>query len=224
MKSSVVVVTYRRLARIREILEAWQAQCDDVWLCDCSKDGAPVPQGVRVARFAPDPGNRTRHAVALLADGDIVIKADDDIMPLPGLVHDFERWHAHLGPCISGVHGRTFHGKDYYNDTKMVSARHIEKPQPVDFVGVITCSSREYLSMDLRGCDTEVEDLFWHSHCYPNAPKYVIPTKAFNNKLPESRDPQRLCADKPGRAIRRAFYTDCWLKHYAKKTRAGVGS
>jgi hypothetical protein len=215
MKASVVVVTYRRLERIPEILAAWLAQGPEVWLCDCSLHGVKVvPQGVKIARFRPDPGNRVRHAVALLTEGDIVIKADDDIMPLPGLVADFLKWHAALGPCVTGIHGRTFHGPDYYRDTAMHAAHMLKEPLKVDFLGIVTCADRRYLPMDLHGCETPIEDLWWHNHCHVKAPKWVIPTKAYNNSLPESRDAGRLCADKPGRAVRRAFYTKCWMEHY----------
>lgn len=214
-KASVVVVTYRRLQRVPEILAAWLAQGPEVWLCDCSPAGVTdIPAGVRVARFSPDPGNKVRHAVALLTSGDIVIKADDDILPLPGLVNDFLTWHGRLGHCVTGIHGRTFHGPDYYRDTVMHAAHVITEPKKVDFLGIITCADRKFLPMDLRECGTPIEDLYWHNHCYPRAPKYVIPTKAFNNHLPESRDAQRLCADQPGRAVRREYYTRCYLEYY----------
>lgn len=218
--ASVVVVTYRRLERIPEILSAWlhQDPAPDVWLCDCSAQGVKgVPPAVNRVRFAPDPGNKVRHAVALLTAGEIVIKADDDILPLPGLVGDFLHWHGQLGPCVTGIHGRTFHGPDYYRDTEMHAAHMITEPRKVDFLGVITCADRRYLPMDLRGCETPIEDLFWHNHAYPRAPKFVIPTRHYNNSLPESRDAMRLCADHAGRAIRRAFYTKCYEENYRGK-------
>jgi hypothetical protein len=215
IKASVVIVTYRRLERIPEILAAWLAQTSDVWLCDCSLHGVKVvPPGTKIARFRPDPGNKVRHAVALLTQGDIVIKADDDILPLPGLVQDFITWHEKLGPCVTGIHGRTFQGPDYYLNTTMHAGHMIKEPMKVDFVGIITCANRQFLPMDLRDCGTDIEDLYWHNHCYPKAPKFVIPTAAYNNKLPESRDAGRLCADKPGRMVRRAFYTKCWTENY----------
>jgi len=215
MTASVVLMAFRRLDRIPEILATWLKQTPDVWLCDCSLHGVKiVPQGVNIARFRPDPGNRVRHAVATITNGDIVIKADDDIMPLPGLVADFLKWGEKLGPCVMGIHGRTFHGPDYYRDTTMHAAHMIAAPLKVDFVGIITAAYRRYLPMDLKDCGTPIEDLYWHSHCYPRAPKFVIPTKAYNNSLPESRDAGRLCADAPGRAMRRAFYTKCWTEHY----------
>ena len=214
MTASVVVVTYRRLERLGEILQAWLRQTPDVWLCDCSRDGFKTKLPIKVARFRPDPGNKTRHAVATLTDGDICIKADDDIMPLPGLVDDFLRWHQKLGPCVTGIHGRTFHGPDYYRDTEMHAAHMQTTPLKVDFLGIITCANRQFLGMDLRGCETPIEDLYWHNLVHRAAPKYVIPTKAYDNKLPESRDALRLCADAPGRTIRREFYTKCWQQGY----------
>lgn len=216
MKVSVVLVTYRRLARLGMILEAWLTQTPDVWLCDCSKEGFKTALPVKIARFVPDPGNKVRHAVATLADGDLVVKADDDILPLPGLVADFMKWRRALGPCVMGIHGRTFQGPDYYTNTTMHAAHMIEAPLPVDFLGIITAADRKFLPMDLRGCDSAIEDLFWHNMAYRSAPKYVIPTKAYDNRLPESRDAGRLCHDQEGRAVRRAFYTKCWTEGYRR--------
>lgn len=215
MKVSVVVVTYRRLERIPELLAAWLRETPDVWLCDCSLHGVKVvPAGTRLVRFRPDPGNKVRHAVATITEGDLVVKADDDILPLPGLVADFVKWREKLGPCIMGIHGRTFQGPDYYKNTAMHAAHMIREPLKVDFLGIITCADRRFLSMDLRGCESPIEDLYWHNWCYPKAPKYVIPTNRYNNSLRESRDAGRLCADKPGRMVRRAFYTKCWTENY----------
>ena len=215
--ASVVIVTYRRMTRLPEIVRAWMTQCGDVWLCDCSANGIDFSfDGLNVARFSPDPGNKVRHAVATLTSGDICIKADDDIMPLPGLVDDFLRWNNELGECITGIHGRTFEGPDYYNDTILYAAHKLDAPKLVDFLGVITCAPRQFLGMDLRGCETPIEDIYWHNHIYPHVPKYVIPTNAFNNKLPESRDEGRLCAGKEQRAIRRAYYKQVYEENYKR--------
>jgi len=214
IKASVVLVTYRRVERVPEILAAWLKETPDVWLCDCSPHGVKVvPAGTKVVRFRPDPGNKVRHAVALLTDGDIVIKADDDIMPLPGLAADFLRWHGELGACITGIHGRTFHGLDYYLDTTLIASHKLEKPARVDFLGVITCADRRFLAMDLKGCASPIEDLYWHNHKFPTVPKYVIPTVKFRH-LPESRDAERLCANPEARRIRREYYTQCFMEHY----------
>lgn len=215
MKASVVIVTYRRMTRLPEIVRAWTEQCDDVWLCDCSKEGFVIDTtGINYVYFSPDPGSKVRHAVATLTQGDIVIKADDDIMPKQGLASDFLMWWEKLGNCIMGIHGRTFHGPDYYGNTKMYAGHMLDKPLSVDFLGVITCAPRNFLAMDLRGCLTPIEDIYWHNFYYPKVPKYVIPTKNYNNKLPESRDMGRLCADKGMRRIRREYYKKIYLENY----------
>lgn len=219
MSVSVVVVSYRRLEHLPQILAAWLKETPDVWLCDCSRKGAPgVPAGVKVVRFSPDPGNKVRHAVATLTDGDFVIKADDDLVPKPGLAADFLKAHELVGPAIFGIHGRHFKGRDYYHDTELVGSKGLTKPERVDFVGVITGTPREFLAMDLRGCATEVEDLFWQMAKYPKVPKYVIPTDRYSH-LPESRDAQRLCAPGPARNIRRKFYERWYVRHYRPSDR-----
>ena len=218
MKASVVIVTYRRMEYLKEIVKAWTDQCLDVWLCDCSEDGIPFDHsGFNYVHFVPDPGNKVRHAVATLSKGDIVIKADDDIMPLPGLVDDFIRAHKHLGEdCVTGIHGRTFDGPDYYRDTIMYVANKQKVPKRVDFLGVITCSPRKFLAMDLRGCHSPIEDLYWHNHTYPDVPKYVISTNQFDNYLPESKDAGRLCAGKEERKLRQEYYMKIYLRKYKK--------
>jgi len=219
MRTSVIVVSFRRLARLRRILEAWQNETHDVWLCDCSESGIQdVPDGVRVVRFRPDPGNRVRHAVALLTSGDLVIKADDDVMPRPGLVADFEAAEAMTRPAILGIHGRTFHGPDYYRDTRIVSAQTVQEPTRVDFVGVMTAAPRPFLAMDLAGCETPIEDLYWQMEKYPGVRKFVIPTNKFQT-LQESRDAGRLCASSEARAVRKRYYAIQWVRNYKKPDR-----
>lgn len=216
IKVSVVVVTYRRLERIPEVLAAWLEQTPDVWLCDCSLHGVKiVPPGTHVVRFRPDPGNRVRHAVALLTSGDLVIKADDDVVPKIGMVADFIKAHEVLGPAILGIHGRTFHGRDYYRDTKLFGAKAQKAPLKVDFVGVVTCAPRALLPMDLKACGTETEDLYWQMQCYPKAPKFIIPTDKYAN-LPECKDAARLCGNPAARQVRRRFYELWYLRNYKK--------
>ena len=214
MKTSVVVVTYRRLKNLGRILEAWLAETPDVWLCDCSEAGFETSLPVKILRTTPDPGNRIRHAVAaLMTEGDLVIKADDDVLPRPGLAADFVAAACTCGPGIFGIHGRTFQGPHYYAQTTMVGAKQLQAPQPVDFVGVVTASPREFLPMDLRDCPSAVEDLYWQMACYPRAPKYVISSQAFMN-LAESKDQGRLCGTPESRAVRVAYFRELYERNY----------
>lgn len=216
MSVSAVVVTYRRLRNIGDILEAWLRETPDVWLCDCTPGGVKTKLGVHIIRATPDPGNRIRHAVALMTSGDLVIKADDDIVPHRGLAADFAAAHEAKGDGIFGIHGRIFKGERYYLDTTLVGAKKQTEPRRVDFVGVITAAPRSLLPMDLRHCRSAVEDLYWQMVCYPESAKYVIATDKFHN-LPESRDAGRLCGTPKARNVRREFYTSAYKRHYRGK-------
>lgn len=218
MKFSVVVVTYRRLQRLNLILSEWLKETDDVWLCDCSGDKFKTSLPVNIVSAWPDPGNCIRHAVALMTFGDLVIKADDDVMPKSGITADFAKHYPSISPCIMGIHGRRFNGPRYYNDTKLFGGKNVNIPTRVDFVGIMTCSPRKFLPMDLYGCGSEIEDLFWQMKKYPEVSKYVIPTSAFHH-LEESKDHGRLCGDGQSRMIRREFYARWFNKNYAYKPR-----
>lgn len=217
MSSSVVVVSYRRQARLGEILGAWLKETPDVWLCDCSENGFVTELPVNIVRFRPDPGNRVRHAVALLAGGDVVIKADDDVKPRPGLAADFVSTMRRVGPAILGIHGRRFLGPDYYRQTQMIVAQKVAAPVRVDFVGVITAAPRELLPMDLKGCASEVEDLYWQMAKYPKAPKYIISSDKFEHLLDVCKDAGRLCGNRPSRAVRQEFYKRHYMANSARR-------
>ena len=209
-KVSVVISTYRRLENLERILEAWWKQAPDIWLADSSgKFETQIP--VNHVRFTPDPGNKTRHAISLLTDGDYVIKADDDVLPKPGLIEAFLEYSYLDG--ILGLMGRTFHGEKYYGKTKAIRAREINQPQNVDMVGILTFTPRKYLAFDLRGCWSSIEDLFWHMKVYPHISKYVIPTDKYE-QLPESNDKECLFKNKAARVEREEFYRKYYRMNY----------
>lgn len=213
---SVVVVSYRRRERLTSILEGWLRETPDVWLCDCGEIPFKADLPVHFIHASPDPGNRIRHAIALMTSGDLVIKADDDISPLPGLGAEFIAAHKQWGDAIYGIHGRIFTGSNYYGQTLMVGAGKTKKITAVDFVGVITAAPRVFLPMDLNGCRSEYEDLFWQMKCFPNAHKYVMPTNNILH-LPESFDTQRLCGGPKSRIIRQCFYAEMYNENYRRK-------
>ena len=207
---SVVISTYRRLENLEPILEAWLAQTRDVWLADSSgKFETSLP--INHVRFSPDPGNKTRHAVSLLTDGDCVIKADDDVIPKPGLIEAFLE-HSHLKGVL-GLMGRMFLGDKYYGKTKVFRARELAQVQRVDMVGILTFTPRRFLPFDLRGCNTPIEDLFWHMKAFPRVPKYVIPTDKYD-QLPESNDKGCLFKSKAARKERERFYQKYYKENY----------
>lgn len=208
-------MTYRRLSSLEKILCAWLEQTSDVWLVD-SSDKFTTKLPIHHVRFSPDPGSRSWHAVALLTEGDFVIKACDDILPTSGLLDDLIRgWQSVKGGMV-GVYGRKFLGPSYYKNARPTAANEISSPQEVGFVGNILLSPRQYLAFDLKGCLTPIEDFFWQMKAFPEVPKWVIPTKRYVN-LPESHDKSCLFFNKTARKIREEFYRKYYLKNYVRK-------
>jgi len=213
-KTAIVLVTYRRLRTLTPIIEAWLKETPDVWLADCSAEGYRNEKGLKIklARFQPDPGSRSRHALAMMTEAEFVIKADDDLVPQPGLLADFEKAYAGTGLGILGLIGRRFLGPSYYKDTQFFKAAAVKAPVEVDFVGVTTYSPRAFLGFDLKGCTSPIEDLFWQMKAYPGARKWVIPTTKYMN-LPASHDSSCLFHDPKAREEREAFY-GCYFRTY----------
>jgi len=212
MNFSVVIVSHRRKKSLEKILNAWLFQVPDVWLCDCGVN-LETRLPVKTVKFNQDPGSKSRHAIALLTEGDFIFKADDDVMPLPGFVNDIYRGWQAVGDGIVGIIGRKFEGESYYMNTRFYAANKLSWNQLVDFVGVITMSPRKYLPFDLKGCQTPIEDLFWQMKAYRDVPKYVIQTKNYVN-LPESHDKDCLFHDQKAREVREIFYREYYLKSY----------
>lgn len=207
---SVVIPTYRRLKNLERILDAWLIQTPDVWLCDSSeKFETNLP--IHHVRFSPDPGSKTRHAISLLTDGDFVIKADDDVLPKPGLIDVFLEYSQLDG--ILALMGRIFHGDRYYRNTKVCRAREISQPQKVDIVGILTFVPRKFLAFDLCGCTRPIEDLFWQMKVFSKTPKYVIPTNKYE-QLPESNDDGCLFKNRKARIERESFYQKYYRMNY----------
>jgi len=130
-------------------------------------------------RFSPDPGNITRHAIALLTKGEYVIKADDDVVPKTGLTDVLINGCKQHPGAIVGIHGRLFKGENYYGNTVCFTSKTVKRDTLVDFVGIITCTPREYLAFDLKGCTSPIEDVFWQMGAFPDVEKYVIPTNRY---------------------------------------------
>lgn len=222
MKFSVVVVAYRRMDTLPGILSAWLSQSSDVWLADCSKDGArDIPAGVHHVHFRPDPGNVTRHVLALLTENDWVVKADDDFIPGPYVLGDFMRASGpERKPAFWGIMGRRFEGPRYYGNTISSRANKITEPVRVDFVGICTIAPRSVLAFDPRGCLSSIEDLFQQCGVFPEIPKFVYPSTSYSHILGADR-PGCLCKNPKAQVEREIYYSKVWER--CRSIRLGEG-
>lgn len=215
------MVTHRRLDTIGGVCAAWLKEpIDELFLVDCSKSGVDpkaLPARVQLVRFHKDPGNKARHAVALLTTGDIVIQPDDDVMPSPGFTQElFDGFKAVGFKGIVGIIGRTFHGPLYRGQTRFCRAPLIKSPVRVGFCGVVYVCGRDMLAFDLRGMQSPYNDLHWEMGAFPDAVKHVVPAKKFEN-LPSCCD--GLFQSAEATRIRQEYYAEQYAKTYAPKGR-----
>jgi len=221
MTTSVIVTTYRRFDELDRLISAWLAEpVLEVWVLDGSGKFKSAISDERFLLFPmpKDLGTKMDYAMGLLTEGDMVILADDDVLPKPGLIEDLHRGMKETGADIVGIHGRRFHGPDYRKDTNCFIADRIEEPVRVGFCGVLLMLSRELLGFDVRGMETSWDDLWLCMKAWPDKTKYIVSTKNWSN-LQAAFDAQSHFNDKRIRRIREQFYAEWYNRNYAPNGR-----
>lgn len=199
--SVFIQTTEKRIGTIRQVVESWleQPQVSEVVLCIAGNAMDHVGAHVvdldfdRIKYFTayPDPGNKMRHCLAILAQEDYVIQADDDFVVHPGFLFDYFKKYEQLchslkvGPTgiITGLIGRSFVGPNYYQDALFYSAQKITNTTFVDFVGVMyLCHKDLLLGFDVARMPNHSNDLYWQIDCLPlSVHRAIIPTKLYEN-------------------------------------------
>lgn len=212
MTVSVLITTYHLARReaLASVVRAWHSEpVEQVWVLNGGERWeSPEPAGLdRFALFnmPVDLGNGMDYAFAALTSGDHIILADDDFLPAPGLVEDFNTHRD--GADILGIIGRCFHGPRYRGDTTFHRANSVEALTPVDFVGVCCYAGREMFGFDTRGMHRNCDDLWWQMRVHPMASKAVIPTDKYRN-LPTCSGPSSMFSDKALWDARQSFYEE----------------
>jgi len=221
-KISVLITTYRRFKNLKSIFRAWlQQPVDQVWIINgnpgVTLDWGQPPKSM-VINMPCDLGTKMDYVFALLTEGDFVILADDDVLPLPGFTDDLLRGWRLVGGGIVGIIGRTFHGPTYWGNTKFYKSSLITKPVRVGFCGVVYFAPRDYFGFDVRGLPRNCDDLWWQMRIFPNISKHVIPTVNYKN-LPEASDQSAMYKNPVLRQQRERFYKAQYLKTYEPENR-----
>lgn len=205
-KVSVVITSYRDRGHLWNVINQWMSFGITVYLADAGKSNTgPEHRYMKYFHhylYNPDPGNKIRFATASLTTTPYVILADDDVMPKPGLIEDFLKYHQ---GGFSGIIGKQFTNDDY-RKCPFFRADKIDKPVEVGFVGVIYFVHRDFIKFDLSKLNNRaVDDLYWQMECFPKAKKFVIPTKNYEN-LPECNDKESIFKTPESRAYREKWY------------------
>ena len=215
---SVLITTYHR-KRADDAIAVARAWCkqpvEQVWLLDnaghCCMDEMDG-RDYSYWQMGEDLKTRADYGVALLTDGDLIICADDDIVPKPGFAQDLVDGMDATGAGFVGVIGRVFNDPEY-RKTTFYRASKIDEPKRVDFTGVCYMAKRKYFGFDTRGMPVNADDL-WHCRRYPEASKFVIPTDKYEN-LPTCNDGTAMFKNPELAAQRQAYYAEWWEQEYS---------
>lgn len=218
---TVIITTYQRFKHLDEILSAWHSEpIDEIWLIDGSGRFKPQTtsyypsKNVLLFSMPKDFGNRMDYSLATLADTDLIILADDDVLPKSGFTNDLYNGWKEVGGIV-GILGRTFKGPHYRRDTIFYKSNSLSKITKTDFVGVVCLSERNLFGFDTKGMHNNCDDLWWQMKIYPKVSKHVIPTKNYID-LPEATDKNCMWNNITYANIRQKFYEEYYYKNYHK--------
>ena len=203
MKTSLFIPTWKRFKYMREVIEAWLPQVDDMTIWDDSRADNIVSTfrdhpKINVIRASKRMGSHVKFKSAQLLKNDWVIIADDDIIPGEILVQELIKWQSYCclqnnadkENIIISIFGRRF-SKDGYQSHPLQRADKITEIKEVDWAGRLLFGHRRNFMVDITACpNTLLDDLFWSFELrrqIPWAQIFVIPTKEWRN-TPDSNN------------------------------------
>lgn len=212
---SVILTCFRRFENLAAIMAAWKAEpeVDELILWDNSGSQLIVPDDSAAdwhIRSSLNFGARSRYLIAPAAKNEIIMLADDDLMPGPGLVADMLRMHCRDQMTSTG--GRIFTG-GYYQSRRVDADNITVVYANVDFVLTHACMvyKEHLLGFDCSAISWACDDLYVQGHL--RNLQYVVPRTSRYRILPEASDENALCAQ-PGATEEKERV---WREYYGPK-------
>jgi len=237
-KVSLLIPVYKRFNSLPAIIDAWLPQVNELLVWDNSI-GEWDPD---LSLFANDKitivagnknyGGQIKFMAPILLKNELVLIADDDIVPEEGFVDELLfYWNSIPHPVNEKI--ISIFGKDYQirqnKETEMqeldqtfYTARKKFKNGPstkvthigqVDFVGRLYFGVRRNFVTDMSGCDRLLDDLWWIrqlSRFNTDCKMYVVPATKWHNS-DEEGDPYALHNQKGFNQIRNQFVRDNFI-------------
>lgn len=202
---SVILTCWRRFKNFEAIIKAWleQPEVSEVIIWDNSgtfKTSLPV----LLLNSSENVNPSARYMISGLAKNDVIVNADDDVMPLPGLIADFLPYFRH--DRFLGMSGFVFLGNSFSNH-KTIRSREITKAQGVHTVAAcISMSPKnllggyDYLSFPIHQLEIYLQCLF------PPGITRIVPPSVRYQVLDEMDDENALYRQPKTREVCKVIY------------------
>ena len=190
---TVVLICWKRFEHFNEIIDAWlsEPEVNEVLIWDNSGSFKCDKEGVVIINSQKNINGAVKYNIAVMAENDLIINADDDIMPKPGIVKQLL---AHYDDdAFIGVAGsRIIDGW-----TQREGFKNVKEPVEVDIVvGYLSLTNKK----NLLGFD--FSKFLWYNcelemagRTQDKLKQLVVPADAFEI-LPEAFDENALCGQR----------------------------
>lgn len=191
---TVIMVCWRRFDNLERIIQRWldEPEVTEFILWDNSgqfETNLPVI----LINCSENMNPSVRYSIAAMAKENIIVNADDDLLPEPGVIHSLLA--AYSPYAFVGVAGLRFHGTNSFFDYDYISGNDVQDVEAVDCVsGPVTMTHKENL-LGWNYSELNVYHLELHLQGLAkvqgrNLRAYVPPVKYI--ELEESRDENAL--------------------------------
>ena len=151
------------------------------------------------------------YGVATLTEGEHVICADDDVLPLGGFTETLHKWAMKLDPAWVGLNGRKCTGP-VYRKCHHANSRSATAAVEVDVVGVVYMAHRRFFTFDVKGLVPVMDD-FHHMLAFQSTKKYVVPNPHFRD-LTICNGPSAMWSSPVFRNQRQELYAKVYERHF----------
>jgi len=213
MKVSVAICVWKRFTNFDRILKAWldEKEVDEVVIWDNSGSYKTDLPGVIVVSASTNTNSKCRFLAAQLCKNDLIVIADDDFTPHPGITKDLLKHYQE--ERIVGIMGKQYTGETYYESTVVMSCD-IQEITRVNYLcsNLLLTHRKHCIGLDIQKIPSSIIDDMWWEHELEvdGVTCWVIPT----NKWTMNQDGKYEFAHHlhPAMKILREYYFRKWIK------------
>lgn len=187
---SLILPVRHRLTHLPMLIRLWSEQVSEIiiWDDSASLDPASVDPA-RVIHGCSVFGSSVKFRAANICSNELIMVADDDVIPKPGLVLDLLSHRMSLiksgqpNNTVVSIYGRRVAKQTGYKANRRITSKTIDTAAQVSWCGRLSLSPIETYLVPMQGCsDMRLDDLYWSWQlAQRGVPIWVIPTDRWEN-------------------------------------------